>query len=242
LRSISTKVALVALALAATTLAGCQADKADSAQPAATAPAAGVATLSADEILQRAKEALTKAKSYRAKGTFEQNGDKVGFDLKVSGADFITSMSFGEAKVELLAVGGAKYMRPNEQFWVMTAGAKQGKNIAKVFGKRWVAGADTDQSFAEMFTMGSADELLKPTGALSKGEEKSIGGVAAIGLKDAGDPDSVFYVATTGEPYPLQMTGKGDNLLVFSDFGAAVDGLEAPAASEVVDLGKLSGK
>jgi hypothetical protein len=239
-----TKVALIALAVAATTLAGCQADTPDPVRPgASSAPAAaGIAALSADEILQRAKAALTKAKSYQIKGELEQDDENIAFDLKVSGADSIGSMSIGTAKLELLTVGGKKYMRPNKQFWITTMGPKQGPTVAKAIGDHWVAGADKDQSFAEIFTMTSVDQLLRPTGALSKGEEKVVGGVAAIGLKDGGDPDSMFYVATTGEPYPLQMTSKGRNLMVFSDFGATFTGIEAPAENQILDLGKLAGK
>ncbi|WP_143162900.1 hypothetical protein [Couchioplanes caeruleus] len=244
----STKVALIALAAAATTLAGCQGDKADTVQPAA-GPAAspvsatsGVAALSADEILQRAKAALTRAKSYRAKGMLDMEGQKTTIDLKVSGENFTGSMSFGGAEVELLAVGGKKYLRPNDKFWIMSTDAEQGRTLARTIGDRWVAGADKDQSFADLFTVGSIEAFLKPTGALSKGEEKEVGGVPAIGLKDAGDPDSVLYVATTGEPYPLQLTGKGDSGMVFSDFGAAFTDIKAPAGDKVVDLGELAGK
>lgn len=244
LRSMPTKIALVALALAATVLAGCQ-DDAGKAPAAAASPAptgTGIGALSADEILQRAKAALAEAKSYRAKGRFDQGGQQTTIDLKVDGPDFTSVMSFGKAEVELLAVGGKKYIRPNEQFWTMSTDARQGEALARGIGDRWVAGADQDRSFAELFTIGSADEFLKPTGALSKGQEKKVGGVPAIGLKDAGDPDSVFYVATTGKPYPLQLVGKGDSAVVFSDFGAAFPGIKAPAADRVVDLGEVAGK
>jgi len=242
-----TKAALVALTIAATALAGCQNDKADTAQPAAGAAASsapagsGVAALSADEILQRAKAALTEAKSYQARGAMVQEGEQTEVDFKVSGDDFIGSLTFDKAKVELLAAGGKKYLRPNEQFWVMSTDAKQGKVLAKGIGDRWVTGAEKDESFAELFTLGTVEGFLKPTGALSKGEEKAIGGVPAIGLNDAGDPDSVLYIATTGEPYPLQLSGKNDSVVVFSDFGATFPGLKAPAANKVVDLGKLAG-
>ena len=244
MRTTSTKIALVGLALAAATLAGCQNDKAEPATPAASAAPAGtgIAALSADEIHQRAKAALTRAKSFRAKGTMDQDGQQTAIDLKISGADFTSSMTVGKARVELLAVGGKKYLRPNEQFWAMSTDAQQGKTLARVIGDRWVTGADKDPSFAAMFAMGSAEEFLKPSGALSKGEEKQVGGVAAIALKDAGDPDSVLYVATTGEPYPLQLTGKGSSAMVFSDFGATFAELEEPAAGQIVDLGKLAGK
>ena len=242
-----TKIALVALAVAATALAGCQNDKADTPAPAAgptasSAPAgAGVAALSADEILQRSQAALTQAKSYRAKGTMDQDGERTGIDLKVNGTDFTASMSFGKAEVELLAADGKKYLRPNEQFWTMSTDAKQGKALARAIGDKWVAGADGDQSFASLFSIGDAKQFLKPSGAISKGEEKEIDGVPAIGLKDAGAPDTMLYVATSGEPYPLRITGKGDAALVFSDFGKPVE-IEAPAADQVVDLNKVAGK
>ncbi|MFI7600183.1 hypothetical protein [Actinoplanes sp. NPDC049681] len=247
MRSTRTTVALIALALAATTLAGCE-DDTGTAAPAAGSAAApaptgtGVAALSADEILRRAKAALAGAKSYRAKGKLDQGGQQTAIDLKVDGPDFTSVMSFGKAKVELLAVGGKKYIRPNEQFWTMSTDARQGKVLARSFGDRWVAGADQDRSFADLFAIGSADEFLEPTGALSKGPQKRVGGVPAIGLTDAGDPDSVFYVATTGEPYPLQLTGKGGSVLVFSDFGRSFPDIQAPAADKIVDLGKVAGK
>ncbi|MGA5299463.1 hypothetical protein ACPCHT_06010 [Nucisporomicrobium flavum] len=246
MRSTSTKIALAALALAATTLSGCQ--KAEKA-PAPTAPAAssaaagtGVAALSADEILQRAQAALIAAKSYRAEGVVNQDGQPIDIDLRVSGTDFAGDLALGQARVKLLAVGGKKYLQPNEQFWIMSTDAKQGRVLANGFRGRWVTGAERDPSFAELFDVGSAEKFLKPTGTLSKGEQKEIGGVAAIALKDSADPASALWVATAGEPYPLQLSGKGGSQLVYSDFGKPVTGVEAPAPSKVVDLSKVQAK
>lgn len=250
MRSTRTKVALVGLAVAATSLSGCQSDQTGSTPPAAppivktTAPAApadnGVAALTADKILQRAKAALVKTKSFRAKGTMDEDGKQIAADLKVDGADFAATMAFDKAQVKLLAVGGQKYLQPNAQFWISTD-PKQGAFLAKTIGNRWVAGAGSDKSFADLFTIGDVDELLKPTGALSKGTQKQIHGVPAIGLKDAGDPGSVLYIATTGEPYPLQMTGKGSTM-EFSAFGEKFAGIAKPSADQIIDLGKLNGK
>jgi hypothetical protein len=245
LRNMPTRAAVVALALAGATLAGCQSEKAVSAQPAPSSSATagnGVAALGADEILGRAKAALTRAKSFRAEGTMVQDDQRTTIDVKVSGPDFAGSMAFAEAKVELLAVGGKQYLRPNEQFLSMSTGAEQGKFLARAIGGRWIAGAQSDQAFAEIFSVGSIEELIKPTGTLSKGEEKEVGGVPAVGLKDAGDPDSVLYVATAGEPYPVRLVGKGGSALVFSDFGKTFTDIAAPAAGQVVDLGKMAAK
>jgi len=256
-----TKVALVALAVAASTIAGCQDNEAAPAQSAAgqstaasvapstaasvapsTAADNGVAALSAKEILQRSKDALKKAKSFRVQGAMSEDGENTDVDLQIDGAEFAGTMAMGTAKLELLAVGTKKYMKPNEQFWVMSTDAKQGKELAKVVDGRWIAGADSDASFADIFSIGGVDGILKPTGAISKGEKKVVAGVPAIGIKDAGDTDTVLWVATTGEPYPVQIANKSGAALVFSGFGEPAVGITAPAAAQIVDLGKLTGK
>lgn len=240
-RIMPTKVAMVVLALAATTIAGCQDNGAT--QEAAAKPAAnGVAALTADEILQRAKDAAKKAKTFRAAGTTPDDGGSIKVDLRVDGAEFAATMLQGAANMELLAVGGKKYFRANEQFWVMSTDAKQGKTLATSFGRRWIAGAENDTSFNSLFSVGALDDMLEPTGAVSKGEEKEIEGVPAIGVKDAGDADSLIWVATTGEPYPVRMDGRGDAKLVFSGFGAPVTGIAPPPADQIVEIGQGQGK
>jgi hypothetical protein len=248
-----TKVSVVVLAVVVTTIAGCQDDAAPSAQTAAgqssgvsaapsTAAGNGVAALSADEILKRSKDALKQAKSFKVKGATSEEGQKINVNLQVDGSEFAGTMAVGAAKQDLLAVGGKKYMKGNEQFWILSTDAKQGKALAKATNGRWIAGADKDASFAEMFEIGSVDGLLKPTGALSKGEEKEIAGVPAIGLKDAGDTDTVLWIATTGEPYPLQLANVDGAKLVFSAFGEPATGITQPDATQIVDLGKVAGK
>ncbi|GAA2595258.1 hypothetical protein GCM10010435_87850 [Winogradskya consettensis] len=245
MRSMATKAAFVALAVAVLPLAGCGSNDTDSAQtsaPAASsAPAGnGVTALSPDEIVTKAKAALATAKSFHVKGDVAEDGQKTGIDLKLNGDDFIGAMTMGTAKVELLAVGGKKYMRPNDEFWTTAAGA-QGKTVAQLVNGRWVAGADSDQSFADMFSIGNVNEMLKPTGALSKGDETQINGVPVIGLNDAGEPGSVLYVATTGEPFPIQMLGADKSTVDFTEFGETFTDIKAPATKDVVDLGKLGG-
>jgi hypothetical protein len=233
------------LAVAVLALAGCQSTSGDPAKAGSATSAApadnGVAALAADEILKRAEAAVVQGKSFSAKGELVQDGQASDVDFKFSGTDFIGSMSVKDAKIELLSVGGEKFIRPNAAFWTLTTGA-QGSTMAALVGDRWVTGAGNDKSFAELFSMGSVSELLKPSGTLSKGEQKTIGGLPAVGLKDSGQPDSTLYVATTGEPYPLQLSGKGGATLVFAEFGTAFTDIVKPAAGQVLDLGKLTGK
>jgi hypothetical protein len=208
--------------------------------PITSAASNGIETQSADKILRRAKAALTEAKSFRARGTLHRDGEKIAVDLRVSGRDFIGSVSFGKAEVDLLRTGGKRYLRPNKQFWIMSTDARQGTLLAQAMGDRWVTGADQEPAFADLFSIGSLDGLFKPEDRFDIGAVKEIAGVTSIGLMDFGDPEKKLFVASTGKPYPLQLTGQGGAELAFSDFGAAFTGLAAPSASKVVDLGKLT--
>jgi hypothetical protein len=84
-------------------------------------------------------------------------------------------------------------------------------------GDRWVAGADKDPSFADLFTIGSLDRLFQPK-EFNIGAVKEIAGVNAVGLMDFDDVEKRLFVASTGKPYPLQLTGKDGAELTFSDF------------------------
>ncbi|GLY04341.1 MULTISPECIES: hypothetical protein [Actinoplanes] len=235
-----TTAAVTALTLA---LTGCQSGSTASPSPAASSPAAaatdnGVAALEADAILAKAKAALASAKSFQAKGRTNLQGQDTDVDLKVSGADFSAVMSFDKVKVELIAAGEGKFLRPNEEFLAMAAGAEQGKLMAQSINGRWIsAGGAGGEAFAQIFTIGTVDEFLAPDGTLTKGEQKEIDGKPAIGLKDAGDTGTVLWIATTGEPLPLQITGKDGDAVVFSDFGATFSDIVAPPADQIYVLG-----
>ncbi len=231
----------MAVALAAVTLAGCQGDPAEPASPAvSSAPASnGIAALSADEILTRARAALTAAKSFRVKGEMVDSGETSQVDFKINGADFAGTMLMGPIKVELLAVGEDKYMRGNEQFFTSTMGEQQGKAVGQVLSSRWVSGADGDQTFTALFSVGTVDEILSVSGTAAKGEEKVIDGVPAIGLTDSGSPGTILYIATIGEPYPVRMDIPDSVGLVYSGIGEPITDIQPPAAGSVVDLNNV---
>jgi hypothetical protein len=73
-------------------------------------------------------------------------------------------------------------------------------------------------------------------GTPSKGETKTINGVPAIGIVDSQDK-SIVYVATQGDPVPLQIDdGKGNT----ADFTyTSVPEIKAPDAANVIDFTAL---
>lgn len=244
--------ALVPLVLACALLAGCGGTDDDGTDgggtPAGTttssAPADnGVAALEADAIVDKAMAALGAAKSFSLKGDIDMDGQRLALDIKVSGEDVLGTMTIDGAAVELLRVGGQAYIRPDEKFWSQFGGADAGATMAQLMGDRWAKISSKDAQFEEFFQITEPADLLKPDGAVTKGETKTVNGVAAIGISEAGSDGGTLYVATTGEPYPLLMEGPpGKGQLSFGDFGAAFEDIKAPAAGDVVDLDKLTGK
>jgi hypothetical protein len=245
--------ALVPLALASALLAGCGGNQdgggtdgtgAPGGAPASTAPADnGVAALEPNAVVDKAMTALGSAKSFSLKGDINTEGKTIGLDVKVSGSDVLGTMTIDGGKVELLRVGGQMYIRPDEKFWTQNAGADAGATMVQLMGDRWAKLSSKDADFQEFFQIAEPAELLKPEGALSKGATKTIGGVEAIGIVEAGSDGGTMYVATTGEPYPLLLEGPpGEGQIAFGDFGGAFDEIKPPAAADVVDLDKLIGK
>ena len=239
--------AAVALVAAAALLAGCQGDDGDGGGPpapaASTAVDNGVAALAPAEILQRARDALKKAGSYRMQGEIAEDGQRIKLDFRLRNADVGGTMAVGDAQVQLLRVAGQQYIKPNAAFWatINNGDTRQAAQVAKLLGDRWAKVPADNKDFAELFSVASVDELLKPDGQLAKGEVKDAGGVRAVGLTDGGPEGGTLYVATIGEPYPVRMEGPTatDGHIAFTDFGAAFADLAAPDPAQVVDFDQL---
>jgi hypothetical protein len=236
---------LAILGAAVVLLAGCASND-DKDTPAAAAPTSaapadnGVAALEPPAIIEKAKAALKTAKSFHMKGSINDEGQETALDLKVSGPDVVGSMTISKAKVELLRVGGKQYMKPDAAFWKMTAAA-QANTIIQVVGDRWVVVPASNKDLSGLFTVTDIDQILDPDGTLTKGPVKPINGTPAISLVEGGSDGGTLYVATTGEPYPLELAGPtaADGGLDFTEFGETFSDLKAPAAADTLDLSKI---
>jgi hypothetical protein len=242
-------VVLASTALLATGCAGQNDDKGGAAAPAAQATSAapatnGVEALEAEQILDKAKAALKKAGSFHMKGDIVTDGDKMGLDFKTDGTKVKGKLSMAGPSVELLEVGGKRYIRPDAAFWGMSGGKEQGEQLAKLVGDRWVEVKAGDKDTADMFGFSDIDSMLDAEGKVTKGQVKDVNGKPAIGLVDNSKDGGTLYIATTGEPYPLRIESKdaAEGGLDFTEFGAEFADIVAPAANEVVDLEKLMGK
>lgn len=244
MRKTTFRAGFAAAAAAAMLLAGCGGtDSTGSTGSTATGDSAavesttdnGIAALGADEILAKAKAALTKAGSYKMSGSATQDGTTMKMDFEISGKDLKGTLSMGEgADIELLSVGGQQFMKPSEGFWTMLGLGAQAKVMTEQLGGKWVLVPTTDQSMSSIFGAANPDEVLKPTGTLTKGEATEVAGTPVITLTDSGDAENAVFVATKGEPYPVKLGAATGDGVTFSDFGASFTGIKAPAEGEFV--------
>jgi hypothetical protein len=219
-----------------------------SATASATAPASGgeVAGLPAADILGRAKTAFKKATSVHVTGGGSSGQDAFKVDMRYSAAGkAIGTIETGGQTVELRRAGQVVYIKADKNFWTSVAGAQAGT----LFGSKYVKAPLTDKRITAVVSltdMGSfIDSALSATGPVTKGAATTVNGTPAIGLTTkTSSAGSTLYVATTGEPVPLEVkpeaggtdTGKVD----FVDYGAAVD-VPTPPAAQTVAVSALPG-
>ncbi|MET3421981.1 hypothetical protein BJ973_001193 [Actinoplanes tereljensis] len=237
------------VAVAALFLGGCASGAASApVVPASATPSTpadnGVAALEPAAIFDRAKAALTEAKTFRLKGFVTADGTVTGMDLEVRGSDVRGILTRNKTKVEMLTVGKNAYIRPDYAFWKASLGdASLAKaSVAKVKG-RWIQVSPTDKNFAGMLGVADVNKLLDGSGGWIKQYVTKVGANRALMVSQVDSRHSTLYVAVDGPAYPLRLQGPTEaaGSLTFSDFGAAFADLKAPPASTVINFNELLG-
>jgi hypothetical protein len=229
----------VALSVAVVLVAGCKGGR-DAGSTATPAPTDnGVSALPANEIVNRSLQALREAVSFRLKGATTDEDMKIDVDLMYRGEDVIGKVTVDGAGLELIKVGTLLYIKPDE---TALKELSRGNNaVAALLRGKWLKGLADSGDLAGFGEIADIDQVLKPSGELSKGETKDVNGTPAITLEEKSAGGDKLYVATVGPPYPLRIEGEGGDsrgVLDFSEFGAEVD-VKAPPSTEVVDVDQL---
>jgi hypothetical protein len=233
-------------------LSGCQgADS--SASPTTTASAAastpasavpsptstGIAALSADEILAKAREASTSVKTVHLRGAFGEGDSTYEMDTKlVRGKGGTGHVKLGDLRIDLTVIGKAAYLKGDKAFYTSVAG----KEAASLLAGKYLKTSSTEPGFKDFVSLVNFndmfDELLKPTGTITVGDASEINGIPVIALESS--DKSKLYVATEGEPYIVRISSPcGDaQHLDFLEYNKAVP-LKAPPAGQIVDVSKM---
>ena len=252
-RRLGATLAAIALTAGGLGVAGCGGDSTatSSATAAATASTGttaaadnGVASLGAQEILAKASNAANSASSVRIAGNIDQNGQQVSLDLTLGKNAADGTLGIKGQQVDVRLVGGKFYMRAPAAFYESLA-KTGGAAIGQLVGGKWFSvpldNSATAQQFAafQSFTDKSKlfDSLLKDAQNATVKGPGDVSGQPAVLLDDA--KGGTLAVATTGEPYPLQVTGSGDGnsgTINFTNWNAPVN-VTAPA--DALDVGAL---
>jgi hypothetical protein len=198
----------------------------------------GVESKAPAQILEATKAAASKATSVHIAGTISSSGKPVSLNMELlagkGGKGTISQEGF---TIQLIQTGGAFYINGSKAFYNHVGGAA----AAQLLQGRWLkAPANSGElaSLAELTNLSKlVDTALSSHGTLSKGPVTTIEGQKAIGLHDT-TKGGILYVATTGTPYPLEITksGKEGGKVVLNRWDEPVS-LTAPAGA--IDIGKL---
>lgn len=200
----------------------------------------GEADKTAKEIVADSKAAAKKASSVHFHGSIVESGTPLKVDIRIDGAKGGTgSLTIQGAKVEIVRVGNEAYLKGSTAFYTQIAGAA----AAKLLKGKWLKGSATSGDLAALAALTDIDKLfeaaLKPTGTITKGKEATVDGQKVIGI-DSSD-GGTLYVATTGEPYPLEITQASGNSTGTVHFDEWNEKVEIKAPANAVDVSKLNG-
>ena len=166
------------------------------------------------QILAASAAAIGQVHGYELDGVTTRNHLADRFQLITSPSSSLElSASVGTSAYQVLRVTGAFYVRANLNFWRQKLGARAG-----ILADRWIqvpassmrASLSQVRHFAPA-TIGRC--LLEDHGTLTVVGTSAINGEKAVLVRDAGNrpgtQPGVLAVATTGPPYPLQITATG---------------------------------
>jgi hypothetical protein len=192
----------------------------------------GIAGKSTAAIVAATTKAAESAKSVEVVGSVSQDGTTVGLDLKMVAAKGATGWVSEQGKrFNMVLDGDTLYINAGKAFWTTFANAA----VANVMAGKWLK-APTTGSYASVAKLGDLKQFFNQVfghhGSLVKTAAKTVSGVKAIGLKDT-KKGGILYVATTGKPYPIELTGNagtGGGKLTFKGYGTAFN-ITPPAKS-----------
>ncbi|MGO9488107.1 MAG: hypothetical protein ACLQBB_03655 [Solirubrobacteraceae bacterium] len=220
-------LALLALALLLV-LAGCGGSSSDN----------GVAAKSPDQILEATKAAARQAASVHIAGSINSGGKPISLNMELlagkGGKGTISQEGF---TINIVQSGGAVYINGSAAFYRHVSGPA----AAELLQGKWLKAPEGSGELASLASLTDLSKLIDAAladhGTLTKGSTTTIEGQKAITLNDV-SRGGALYVATTGKPYPLQITKGGDEpgRVVFDRWDQPVT-ITPPA--NAIDISKL---
>jgi len=198
----------------------------------------GVASKSPAEILAAAKSAASSASSVHVAGSLNSGATPLTLDMDLAaGRGGRGQISEGGLSFELIVVGDTVYIKGSPAFYSHFGGSA----AAQLFRGKWLKAPVTGGELASLAALTNLGKLLEQTlssnGTLVRGATTTVASQPVVELHDTAHNGSL-YVATTGQPYPIEVVKRGTETghVSFTRWNQPVT-LAAPAGA--IDLSQL---
>jgi hypothetical protein len=198
----------------------------------------GVADKSPTEILSATKTAADAASSVHVSGSILSSGSPITLDMHLRAGDGGRgALSENGLAFQLIQTGGTVYIKGSPAFYKRIGGSA----AAQLLQGKWLKASASSSEFASLSQLTDLRQLVDQTvanhGSLTKGNTTTVNGQKVVGLTDK-TKGGTLYIATSGQPYPLQITksGSGGGKITFDSWNKPVT-VAAPA--NAIDVAKL---
>jgi hypothetical protein len=201
----------------------------------------GLATKSAQQVVDLAVTAAKGASSLHLSGQITTSGRHIGVDLSIAtGKGATGTMVIKGQTVNLIVISQDAYVKAPAAFYSEVAGP-QGALIAQLVGDKWLKVPTTDPRFLDLLLFINPNKLFDAlkTGhkALTNKGATTYDGQSVVQISEASSQASL-YVASTGAAFPVAIVKQGADVgaLKFDHWNTPV-ALTAP--SDFIDVSKL---
>lgn len=198
----------------------------------------GVASKSPEAIVSEAKQAADSASSVHVSGSINSGGSPVTLDLALAAGKGATGeVSQNGSTFQIIIDSGTAYISGSEAFYRKLGGSA----AVQLLAGKWLKVSTSTPEFTSLSQLADMrtllDTVLVDHGKLKKGSTTTVGGQQAITVNDT-THGGTLYVATTGKPYPLQISKSGSEAakITFEEWDEPVR-ISPPASS--VNLSEL---
>jgi hypothetical protein len=200
----------------------------------------GVASKSAPQILAASTSAAANASSVHVAGESAQGRLKLAIDLRLSREGGHSKVSLLGTPFEVIRIGSTLYLKGGRAFY-----SQLGLDPAHIPQGTWVKASNDATQSGELASLADlrreTRQLLQTTGSVAKGPTTTIDGQPAIELKTSGRLyTGVIYVATSGQPYPLELErhGRETSHITLTDWN---QGVTITPPVNTLDISQLDG-
>jgi hypothetical protein len=197
----------------------------------------GVAAKSPEEIVAASKAAADAAHSAHVSGSIVSNGSPITLDLDLGASGGRGHLALSGLGFELIQTGGTVYIKGSAAFYRRVGGAA----AAQLLQGRWLKAPTATPEFSSISSLTDLHRLVDTTlsnhGALVKTQTTTVRGTRVVGVGDQ-SKGGTLYVATTGQPYPVQIAkgGAGGGTVNFDRWNESVS-ITPPA--NAIDIAQL---